>query len=651
MASDNEKDFSFARTEAFQAAFNNAYDLWFPWITEAHTDYKYYIDNPWTSADLQKFSDEGREVLNFNIIRRIVKIISGYERKNRLSLRIGPAELGDDQVASQYQKAVMYLMENNGGYQEMSDGFELGPLTTGANLIEMFFDRQGDIHYGRKAYNTFLLDPGFTRRDLSDCNHIITHDEGMSVEDIKLLLPGMESEIEEAAKGGPGQSLPFSAYLGQGRDPEGKRANYSTFWERKTRKAQFIADRRAGEITEWKGDKEDLAMAVNAAPTKLVSFTDTVDTVKFSAFVNDHEVHAGADPNGIDDYPYVLQAGFWYPEYDDMGVKLQGIVRPVRDPQREVSKRMSQILNIIETQTTSGYEYEEGTFVNPKDAYFAGSGKAIPFKANALSQNKVRRITAPGIPPGLFKLNDDLQGFVNTIVGVNDALFGSDELKAQISTYVMKLRTGLALVTLQDLFDHNRAAKAQIGRKTVKMIQANYSRQRFERIIGEKAHPDFRKQDLAKYDIVPQEGLYTETQRQSFFVELRQAKADGMPIPWSWIAKYWPTPLAPKLLEAIQQAEKTENEAKRELMEEKKLLDQMRRAKIDKDISQAEENRANVQEHEGDAQLSKIKAVKEIQEIDKNMEEVDFNRLIRLLELFNEKQEREKAQSQALVTR
>ena len=226
----------------------------------------------------------------------------------------------------------------------------------------------------------------------------------------------------------------------------------------------------------------------------------------------------------------------------------------------------------------------------------------------------------------------------------------------------MKLRTGLSLVTLQDLFDHNRAAKAQIGRKTCKLIQKNYSRQRFERIIGEPAHADFRKQDLTKYDMVPQEGLYTSTQKESFFVELRQAKADGMPIPWSWIARYWPTPLAPKLLEAIQEAEQRQNEQQAELMQEKKLLDEMRRAKIDKDISQAEENRANVQEHEGDAVLSQVKVITEIQEIEKNIqqgnkniEEVDFNRLMRILEFFQAKQDREKAptaaRQPAIVTR
>jgi len=180
---DKEKD--------FESAFNNAYDTWFPWIEEAHKDFKYTVDDPWTATDKAYFKDQNREVLNFNITRRIVKMITGYERRNRLALKIGPAEGSDDKVASQLTGIVMPLMENHHGYEVMSDAFEMGALITGGNLVEPYLDRQGDIQFSRKPYNKFLLDPGFTKRDLSDCGYIIIHEEGMLTDDVKSLIPAI----------------------------------------------------------------------------------------------------------------------------------------------------------------------------------------------------------------------------------------------------------------------------------------------------------------------------------------------------------------------------------------------------------------------------------------------------------------------------
>ena len=190
--SDKEKD--------FESAFNDAYDQWFPWITEAHTDFKYFIEDPWTEEDKAYYRDQNREILNFNIIRRIVKMVTGYERRNRLALKIGGSESSDDQVASQLTGVVMPIMENNRGYEVMSNAFEMGALVAGANLVELYTDRKNDIQFSRKPYNKYLIEPGFTRRDLKDAGYIIIHEEGMLVEDVKSLVPGKSAIIDRCAK-------------------------------------------------------------------------------------------------------------------------------------------------------------------------------------------------------------------------------------------------------------------------------------------------------------------------------------------------------------------------------------------------------------------------------------------------------------------
>lgn len=612
------------KTKDFESAFNNAYDCWYPWMAEAHTDFKYTIDSPWTASDIAYFRDQNREVLNFNITRRIVKMITGYERRNRLSLKIGPSEGSDDQVASQLTGVVMPLMENNGGYQEMSDAFEMGALITGANLVGPYLDRRGDIKFSRKPYNKFLLDPGFTKRDLTDCGFLIIHEEGMLTEDVKSLVPGAEEMITEYAEQHDSQvSMPFSAYKGRGRE-KGKRCNYQEFWERTTKKVKVLANRLTGKSFVYKGTAEELEAITAEYYQQLVSYDEYRDSVEFSAFVNGKCVYAkGDDPNKIDDFPYTLFAGFWYPEYDDQSKKLQGIVRPCRDPQREVSKRISKILDIIDSQISSGLIAEEGALVDKADIHASGQGKGIFVKDGKL--DRIKPIVIPDIPQGLFQLNRDLQSFINDIAGVNESLFGSDEQKAQISGYLMKLRQGQALTGLQDLFDNNRFSKKNLCFKVIKFIQANYSKAKVARIINKQPVEEFYTEDLARYDLTPQEGILTETQRQMFYTELRQAKAEGAPITWKMIFDHFPSALPQELKEAIAQEEQRQQQIQAEDLKEKRLLDKMREAKIVADLGRGEERKASVVEHQADALWKRVKTMKELEKMDfdKKMNLVD----------------------------
>lgn len=611
---DKEKD--------FEKAFNDAYDAWYPWISEAHKDFKYFIDTPWTAADIQYYKDQNREILNFNITRRIVKMITGYERRNRLSLKIGPAEGSDGKVASQLTGVLMPLMENNHGYEIMSDAFEMGAIVTGANLVEPYLDRLGDIQFSRKPYNKFLLDPGFTRRDLKDCGYIIIHEEGMLTEDIKTLIPNKDSLIDEYAKQTESQVvLPFSAY--RGKDDDGKRCNYSAFWEQDTKKVKYLGDRQSGKKFVWTGTQEQLDMILEKFKLQLTSWDDHIETVKFSAYVNGKCVHKGPDPNGIDEYPFVFVGGFWYPEYNDHAKKLQGIVRPTRDPQREVSKRISKILDIIDSQVSSGMIAEEGALVDPTDINASGQGKGIWIKEG--KWGKVEKIQIADIPQGLFQLNRDLQSFINDIAGVNESLFGNDELNAQMSGYLMKLRQGQALTALQDLFDNLRFSRKQLGFKVAKLIQKNYSKDKVARIINEQPVQQFYIEDLSRYDIVPQEGILTETQRQAFYVELLQNKKDGAPIPWSAIFEYYPSAMPEKLQKIIAQEEKRQGQMQQEQLKEKQLLDQMRGAKISADLGRGKERESQDIENRANAALLRVKTMKELEQMDhqKEMDVVD----------------------------
>ncbi len=604
LASDKEKD--------FESAFNDAYDFWFPWIEEAHTDIKHAIDNPWTAADRQKMRDEKREILHFPVIRRVVKLITGYERRNRLTLKISPAEGSDKQIASQLSGLIMPMMENRMGHQVVSDCFEFGALMAGAGLIEPYLDRKGDIQFNREFYNQFLLDPNFRRRDLKDCRHIIIHKPDMHIDEIKSLVPGKGTRIKEIIKSPEsGLGLPYGASYNRGDEDKG---TLSYFWERTTKEIQFLGNRELGQQFEWTGTKKALKEVVQRYQGNIQTWTDFKDTVKLTVLVNGQEVWKGPDPNGIDDYNYVLCAGYYVPEYDDAAAKLQGIVRPLRDCGKELDKRLSKILDMIDSQIQTGMIAEEGALVDNDQIHGSGQGQGVWVKQGKMGM--VEKIEPSDIPAGLFQLNNDLQGMVNQIAGINESMFGTEELKAQVSGYLLKLRQGAGLVSLQDLFDNLRFTKKQLGFTIAKLLQANYSKAKIERILNKPLAPGFFKEDLTRYDIVPEEGILTSTQQQAHYVELRQLKESGAPIPWKYILEQYQSSMPDELMQAIQQAEQQQAQASKQAQQEKQLLDRMRSAKIEADLGRAGERRTQEEENRTNATLNRAKTMAEIQDMD-----------------------------------
>jgi hypothetical protein len=79
-----------------------------------------------------------RKQFNFNRIRRTKELISGYQRRNRKSTIVVPVENGDTITADQYTKIMMWINNQEGVLETVSDAFN-GALVTGMNLLHRFF--------------------------------------------------------------------------------------------------------------------------------------------------------------------------------------------------------------------------------------------------------------------------------------------------------------------------------------------------------------------------------------------------------------------------------------------------------------------------------------------------------------------------------
>jgi len=605
MATDNDTK------KDFNEAYGQAIAGWGDFLKEAKTDFEFMTGDQWNSLEKQYLAAQRRNALVFNRIRRVIKIITGYQRKNRLAFKIDPVGMEDDRAASQLTGVVMDVMRVGNGYNVMSDAFECGPCITGLNFVEPYIDRNGDIKFKRLAYNKCLPDPTFSERDLSDCNYFLRR-EYVTKDQAKMLVPGNDKEIDSL---NPGRDEKFShIFVGNKRYGDNLLA-YDEFWRKTTKRVKVLIDRATGQEMVWTGGQKALDYILSSFPLQVTAIDRWEESVELNILVQGELFYSGPDPFGLDEFRFVPLLGSWYPEVESDKLKLQGIVRSIRDPQSEFNKRISQEIDIIESQINTGYDAIEGTVVNPESLYQSGQGKVtwVKSEGNPAGLDAIRKKQPVDIPQGLFMLNQSIDKLLTEIPGINDELFGTEE--KDIAGVLSKMRQGAALTILQDLFDNYRLSKKLLGKKLIKLIQKNYHPQKVMRILNEQPVPQFYDPDLTRYDVSVQEGLLTDSQRQLYYEELKALQQMGAPIPFAAIVDAAPIQLKEHLKRHIQQAEQAQMQAAQGEQQMNQLTQQLMQSQIAENLAQAQERRAEIQQNIATAALNRAKTAAEIQKM------------------------------------
>lgn len=569
---------------------------------------------------------------NFNRIRRVVNMISGYQRQHRKSTTVTPVEGSDDKTADQFSKLMYHVANTAEVHDNISEAFE-GAIKTGMNLLSTWIDFRtdpvnGDIRVDNLSYNSYLIDPYFQKMDLSDCNSIWTR-KYLSRQQLRALLPGREDEINSirglSNKDGKFQFQPESySYAMQ------DLLTFDEFWYLSTRNQKMLVDTETGECKEWRGQDEDLDSFLRYFP-QVITLDQEIPTVKLAVVVQNKVMYHGPNPLGVDRYPFVPVWGYYEPQIPYFPLRVQGVVRGLRDAQYLYNRRKVIELDILESQMTSGFIYKENALVNPKDVFLQGQGKGLAIKAEANIAD-VQQIIAPQIPPSMIQLSEILGREIQEISGVNEELLGSaEDDKAGI---LSMLRQGAGLTTLQTLFDHLDRAQKLLGQLHLDIIQANWTPGKVKRILNEDPSDQFYNRAFGKYDCVVEEAPLTSTQKQLALQKALYLREIGIPITTEYLIKHSNLPDKDELIESVvkqeqQQAEQqaqmaqlqmqnmqVDNETKLSYAESQKALAAERSNKVQLDAALSAERIQRADEDRTASVLNLIKAVKELQGMD-----------------------------------
>lgn len=595
----------------------------------------------------------------FNLIRRHINMICGYQRKNRKSTITVPVNDGD-MVADDYN-AVLKYCENRDGFQEyLSQAFE-GSCDTGMSLLHLYPDYtldpiSGDLFTDQVSYNNFLIDPYFRKQDLTDCSFVWRRRWVNSVA-AQGLLPGHASEIKKMRPSGMKDGrFPLQAELLN--MATNQLFSYDEFHYRTTREATIVLDPKSGEAVEWEEDEEDdddMMERTLAQQPWLVVKKVQVPTVKLGICLGGRPLYHGKNLLGIDQYPFVPSLCYHEPDIQSYSWRVQGIVRNLRDSQYLYNMRKVIELDILQSQINSGWIYKVDRVVDPKAFRQSGQGFLIPLKGgeNPIGDS-VQRIEAAGIPQSLMELSASLSEDITKISGVNEELLGAatDDKSGILSM----LRQGAGLTTLQTIFDKLDYTQRLYGKIRLQAIRKNFSKGKITSILGHEPNPRFFTSHSLKYSTTVEEGNYSASQRQMELQQLLHFKEIGMTVADKtiWRAAFITNKKqaeedaaeqsqqqAQQAQAQAQQQEKTDNakimasyaKAKSDLAREKDLM-----ASAQERVAKIEDIHATAEHKEMESDLNLVKLAMELEDVQFNQIRSAFE-LAQAMKMANQPQE------------
>jgi hypothetical protein len=602
----------------------------------------------------RRYKQQYRDLRQYNIIKPIINLFSGYARDNIKSTVIGPQEEQDQEVADMRSEVLQFVYNKANAIQTLLNGFD-DSLKVGNSLVGIWMDYSedavsGDIKFYKRAFNSFLIDPNWSAMDFSDVSEVLLRDF-VTRSEAKIMLPFVEQEAIDYAQSFVADDK-FNL-LKRRRTQFAQRdlLAVDSYYRKTSSKCKKIVDVETGAQFEVPRDTKDKELREwikfqASQGQRLKEIEVWKPSVELNILLSGEVVYSGADPTGLDEYPFVAIPCFFEPQLDDFTLKLQGIGQGLLDIQQAFNKRHIRIEQLMDQLINRGFIYKPSVIVDQADVLGAGFHN-IPVSNNANIGADIREINQGGLEAGWLEYTEMLRKLAMEIAGTNESLFGTDQGgNSQVSGRLAEVRASNGLRANRSIFDNFEFAQRQLGRKVDKAIVLNYTKEKVSRILGvnmqesEEKLEAFFDPNFSKYDASVKQAVLSQTQRDAYYFELirlielfgpdpilKEAAIDALPMTGK-------SRLKEKFAQAAEMeqmnAQVAEQDAARmralqnSKIEENLALAQERRARVVSDIALGRERLSQVEDNRAGASLDRAKALVEL-------EKLSDDRLINLL--------------------
>jgi hypothetical protein len=526
----NEK----ALLDRVDISYSQASPIWQGFWNEANMDMRTVVGDQsvWSSYGTD-FPTTGKRQLHFNIVNKCIEMVCGRQRQQRKTTIVTPQQTGysQQQMADDLSNCIQWAYAKSGAYEHFSDAFA-SAQKVGLSFIESWLDRRedlvnGDIKHRVLEYSSIFCDPFWRNPNLSDCSYIWVR-RYMDRKALVALMPKMAEEIMSISTADLRDAKFYfmpenNQYSVRGMIP------VDEYWYADVREVRALVNMKTGEMKELKeGTKVDPQLFVEMEDIKEIKYMKP--TVRLGIIANRKVLYHGPNPLKIDRYPFTPILSYFEPAFNDWPFKFQGITRRLRDPQYIFNRMIVLGLDGMESQVNAGELVEEDFYLTPEDAQKTGNGTVRFFKRGkdpALS--RIREQPAQ-LNQGMVEMSQMMKEAVMEISGISEALLGLDTNDTQSGVLNM-LRQSAGIVTLETIFNRFDNSQAMIGDIDIEIMQKNWNKWKFARILGRMPSEDILSPYIEKYDISIEDGMNTSTQRQMQAAQLYDIYKMGIQTP------------------------------------------------------------------------------------------------------------------------
>lgn len=531
--------------------FKQAVDHGSEWRKLAREEYDFVRGKQWSEDDKAALTEKGRPALTINKIRPHLNILSGYQRVNRYEVNFEP-RTSDDFESCELRKGVTKYIMDNCDYNDVESAVFMDGIIGGIGWFHVFYDwdytaMEGEIDIERVSPFDIYTDPEARKPDYSDGKFLcrakwVDKDELCDIypehaDDILSEFRRYDMDEKEADMVG-------TEPLWYNRDLKKVRLIECWYKEREMQTRYMMAD----------GTISDVPPPI---PTVIASpFEVPVDKVRLAVIMGDIKLEEMDSPYQHGFFPFVPFTLYHYGEGDVPC----GVVRDVKDPQREINKKRSQILHILNTQGNSGLITETTAMTEEQQEryrkYGSKPGAIIEVNDGTLAGGRIREIQPSAPPVGLIQSAQESEADIPKITGINESMLGISS--PQQSGRAIELNQRQAVTNIAPFFDNLRKSKRAIvqqlwGYKGHKgLIPQYYTEEKVFRIVGKTGQEQFvtvnqqvQMQDpqtgqlittvlndlsQGNYDVIISDTPYSVSQRQGQFWALVDAVSKlGLP--------------------------------------------------------------------------------------------------------------------------
>lgn len=487
--------------------FKQAVDHGSEWRKLAREEYDFVRGKQWSEDDKAALTEKGRPALTINKIRPHLNILSGYQRVNRYEVNFEP-RTSDDFESCEIRKGVTKYIMDNCDYNDIESAVFMDGVIGGIGWFHVFYDYdytalEGEIKVARVSPFDVYTDPESRLADYSDGKYICRA-KWVDKEELCEIYPehadDIRGEFRRYDMDEKGADMVGTEPLWYNRDIKKVRLVECWYKERKTVEKFVLPD---GTITE------EFPMI----PCEVIQ--TPIEKVRMAVIMGDIKLEEMDSPYEHGEFPFIPFTLYHYGEGDVPC----GVVRDIKDPQREINKKRSQILHILNTQGNSGLFTEQTAMTEEQQERYRkfGSkpGAIIEVMDGTLTGGRIREISPSAPPVGLIQSAQESEADIPRITGINESMLGISA--PQQSGRAIELNQRQAVTNIATFFDNLRKAKRAIvqqlwGYKGHRgLIPQYYTEQKVFRIVGKGGQEQFITVNQQVQTIDPQTGQVITT--------------------------------------------------------------------------------------------------------------------------------------------